>query len=265
MADVLAELRAAIAEDEYESTNLPEKDIKDAVDQYIHLLTVNFTDHSLEPNSQFIDACVPLFVSRAFEEHGELITFHVFEKLEELINASDLYDKQTYPDSMWVVLSLCVLAGEVDNKVYQKSDVSDLLPELKAVFLTGYRNGDYQTQLPALTLAYKLCQHVPQRLEIIACADQEFIQFLLDYIQYTRDMADEAYNYAATKLVIFTTKKTSDIFYSNDLNVLVDIMIRELEDLPDDQEQLRQAYLIVLLPISYCDPSSSSISSRKEK
>ncbi|KAJ1677810.1 pre-rRNA processing, partial [Spiromyces aspiralis] len=48
---------------------------------------------------------------------------------------------------------------------------------------------------------------------------------------------------------IFSNRQTCNIFYSNDLNVLVDIVLRELNDLPDEEEQLRQAYLMVLLPM----------------
>lgn len=44
---------------------------------------------------------------------------------------------------------------------------------------------------------------------------------------------------------LFSVDSTASFFYTNDLKVLVDIFIRELSDLPDSYELLRQAYLRV--------------------
>lgn len=49
--------------------------------------------------------------------------------------------------------------------------------------------------------------------------------------------------------LLFTTKETACYFYTNDLRVLVDIFIRELQDLPDESESLRHTYLRVLHPL----------------
>lgn len=38
--------------------------------------------------------------------------------------------------------------------------------------------------------------------------------------------------------VLFTTKGTSEYFYTNDLRVLVDVFLRELVDLDDDSESV---------------------------
>lgn len=45
---------------------------------------------------------------------------------------------------------------------------------------------------------------------------------------------------------IFTLRETASYFYVNDLKVLVDIFLRQLGDLPDAYDVLRQAYLCVL-------------------
>ncbi|CAK5263278.1 unnamed protein product [Mycena citricolor] len=49
--------------------------------------------------------------------------------------------------------------------------------------------------------------------------------------------------------LLFTTKGTSEYFYTNDLCVLVDVFLRELTDLDDDSESLRHTYLRVLHPL----------------
>ncbi|KAF8057059.1 hypothetical protein FPV67DRAFT_1566264 [Lyophyllum atratum] len=49
--------------------------------------------------------------------------------------------------------------------------------------------------------------------------------------------------------VLFTTKGTSEYFYTNDLCVLVDVFLRELVDLDEESESLRHTYLRVLHPL----------------
>lgn len=49
--------------------------------------------------------------------------------------------------------------------------------------------------------------------------------------------------------LLFTTPLTYEYFYTNDLRVLVDILIRNLLDLPDNKASLRHTYLRVLYPL----------------
>lgn len=49
--------------------------------------------------------------------------------------------------------------------------------------------------------------------------------------------------------LIFTTPSTYEYFYTNDLRVLVDILIRNLLDLPEEATPLRHTYLRVLYPL----------------
>ncbi|KAF9171205.1 hypothetical protein BGX20_007968 [Mortierella sp. AD010] len=48
---------------------------------------------------------------------------------------------------------------------------------------------------------------------------------------------------------LFTSPNLCEFFYTNDLHVLVDVVIRELWDLPEEQRSLRHAYLRVLGPL----------------
>lgn len=49
--------------------------------------------------------------------------------------------------------------------------------------------------------------------------------------------------------LLFTTQATYEYFYTNDLRVLVDVMIRNLLDLPYTSTALRHTYLRVLYPL----------------
>ncbi|CAM1503682.1 Fc.00g012730.m01.CDS01 [Cosmosporella sp. VM-42] len=49
--------------------------------------------------------------------------------------------------------------------------------------------------------------------------------------------------------LLFTTKATYEYFYTNDLRVLLDIIIRNLMDLPNEKMSLRHTYLRVLYPL----------------
>lgn len=49
--------------------------------------------------------------------------------------------------------------------------------------------------------------------------------------------------------LIFTTPNTYEYFFTNDLHVLVDILIRNLLDLPEEAAALRHTYLRVLYPL----------------
>lgn len=49
--------------------------------------------------------------------------------------------------------------------------------------------------------------------------------------------------------LLFTTKATYEYFYTNDLRVLLDVIIRNLLDLPNEYVSLRHTYLRVLYPL----------------
>jgi hypothetical protein len=49
--------------------------------------------------------------------------------------------------------------------------------------------------------------------------------------------------------LLFTTPQTYEYFYTNDLRVLVDILVRNLLDLPEEATSLRHTYLRVLYPL----------------
>lgn len=67
----------------------------------------------------------------------------------------------------------------------------------------------------------------------------------------TQSAAETSLQLLTLKLLylIFTTPSTYEYFYTNDLHVLVDILIRNLLDLPEEASALRHTYLRVLYPL----------------
>lgn len=73
--------------------------------------------------------------------------------------------------------------------------------------------------------------------------------FMLNRAQRTPE--DLCMQLLVLKLIylLFTTKGTSEYFYTNDLCVLVDVILREIVDLDEEHESLRHTYLRVLHPL----------------
>ncbi|GAA99104.1 uncharacterized protein L969DRAFT_49264 [Mixia osmundae IAM 14324] len=77
----------------------------------------------------------------------------------------------------------------------------------------------------------------------------ENLIFILNRLDHSSESLCVALLILKILYLLFTTRGTHDYFYTNDLCVLVDVFIRELYDLPDDQESLRHTYLRVLYPL----------------
>jgi hypothetical protein len=71
------------------------------------------------------------------------------------------------------------------------------------------------------------------------------------YDKFLTTLAETSLQLLTLKLLylIFTTPSTYEYFYTNDLHVLVDILIRNLLDLPEEAAALRHTYLRVLYPL----------------
>ena len=63
---------------------------------------------------------------------------------------------------------------------------------------------------------------------------------LNDYFSLGRSPEDLCMQLLILKIlyILFTTKGTSEYFYTNDLRVLVDVFLRELVDLDEDSESV---------------------------
>ncbi|SCU99261.1 LAFA_0G22958g1_1 [Lachancea sp. 'fantastica'] len=79
---------------------------------------------------------------------------------------------------------------------------------------------------------------------------KNFVEFLL--LKFNR-ATNRSLQIMLCKVIylILTVDKNSaeDFFYQNDLNVIVDVLIRELTNIPEDEELIRNTFLRVLLPL----------------
>ncbi|KAH3680939.1 hypothetical protein WICMUC_000082 [Wickerhamomyces mucosus] len=87
--------------------------------------------------------------------------------------------------------------------------------------------------------------------EIIKTHHQTSRNFNECLLVYFNREEDHCLQIMISKLLylILMDKSTADLFYNNDLNVLIDVLIRELTDLSEDQEFIRNTYLRVLYPL----------------
>ncbi|CEP62557.1 Ldb17p LALA0_S05e08284g [Lachancea lanzarotensis] len=79
---------------------------------------------------------------------------------------------------------------------------------------------------------------------------KNFVEFLL--LKFNR-ATNRSLQIMLCKIIylILTVDKNSaeEFFYQNDLNVIVDVLIRELTNIPEDEELIRNTFLRVLLPL----------------
>ncbi|KAF8925674.1 hypothetical protein BGZ58_000601, partial [Dissophora ornata] len=205
--------------------------------------------------NEFLDAsdqdlarcCYRLIDSDVYQKHMEMATRSIIDRAIQSPEDKD----------MWITYNILLYAGKEYPKVYHWMLKSEFVAKLK-----------YQI------------------LRWEALADEAFLNYLLDLVEHTRTDEAELLNYSAIKLLLafneqymlnmsnqahytqagaklaclqmlilkllyllFTSPSLFEFFYTNDLHVLVDVVIRELWDLPEEEESLRHAYLRVMGPL----------------
>jgi len=88
-------------------------------------------------------------------------------------------------------------------------------------------------------------------IKILSLHGQVFMTFGENIILLLNRETETSLQLLILKLLylIFTTKATHEYFYTNDLRVLLDVIIRNLLDLPNELVSLRHTYLRVLYPL----------------
>ncbi|ODQ66956.1 hypothetical protein NADFUDRAFT_49406 [Nadsonia fulvescens var. elongata DSM 6958] len=87
--------------------------------------------------------------------------------------------------------------------------------------------------------------------EVIAQHVRDLKTFSEDIVLLINRRGDPFLQQMILKLLytLFTHAATFELFYTNDLRVMVDVFIRELYDLTEDEEKLKNMYLRVLYPL----------------
>ena len=165
----------------------------------------------------------------------EFIT-HMFEIIEGL--SDDVDDPYHYPViRVLVCLSVAKVGGILsDNRTLQL-----ILNEQYMV--TAHAPPD-----PDLSSTTHLTNKV---IKILSLHGSAYKTFGENIILLLNRESETSLQLLILKLLylLFTTRSTYEYFYTNDLRVLVDVMIRNLLDLPLSSTPLRHTYLRVLYPL----------------
>lgn len=88
-------------------------------------------------------------------------------------------------------------------------------------------------------------------LDLISLDIDGYVEFGAKLVLLLNRAIDTCLQIMGLKLLylFFTNEPTYEYFYTNDLLVLIDVFIRELHDLPNDEETLINTYLRVLHPM----------------
>ncbi|KAL4934030.1 uncharacterized protein BDV17DRAFT_251193 [Aspergillus undulatus] len=113
---------------------------------------------------------------------------------------------------------------------------------LNEQFMISANNPD--EQLPSIPLTNKV-------IKVLSVYGNSYKTFGENIILLINREAETSLQLLTLKLLylIFTTPSTYEYFFTNDLHVLVDILIRNLLDLPEEASALRHTYLRVLYPL----------------
>ncbi|CAG8477528.1 4374_t:CDS:2 [Ambispora leptoticha] len=245
---------------------------KTCLDEYIGFLST-FQDEYLETESDLAICCFKLFDSRMYANNSEIL-------LERIIDRAALRDNLK---ELWVTYHMLLFAGGIyGNWKETKFKRSLYNYYLKYVVFKNYRpviftrdehDETYNYSIIKLTLSFNeqfmlanmphaneddgVCDHHDHEIttntviNVLAARIGTSKTFGENVIFMLNRCVEPHVQMLTLKLLyqIFITPATYEYFYTNDLMVLVDVIIRELYNLPEESEALRQTYLRVLYPL----------------
>ncbi|KAF9114289.1 hypothetical protein BGX27_011267 [Mortierella sp. AM989] len=213
------------------------------------------TDEYMDNAGQdLVECCYRLFVSKVFQQNMDIVALSIIDRAI----------KRTSNDDMWVTYHMLYYAGKEYPKINHWMFKTEFFAKLRhqilqtealvdETFLNHLLNivectrNDDAENFNYSTIKLLLVFNEQYMLDRpgLSCTFGENLIFMLNRAE------DTALQMLILKLlyVLFTSPSLYEFFYTNDLHVLVDIVIRELWDLPEEEETLRHAYLRVLGPL----------------
>ncbi|KAF9964440.1 hypothetical protein BGZ70_006457 [Mortierella alpina] len=295
------------------------------VNTFLSLL-VQYQDEFLDPAGRDLEqSCYRLLDSDLFQNNTLSIAASIIDRAiqvrvtavcniskEDEMNPRHRASQDNH--DMWITYNVLLYAGQELPKIFNWMLKSEFFAKLKYQIL---QTDHMRLQPLAVNLMYEMCRVQSLKPCDLALADEDFLYYLLDLVERTRDDTDEQLNYGSIKLLLafneqymlnsaacraasnytpsnlllatlsdrpgasctfgenlifmlnraedtalqmlilkllyllFTSPKHSlnEFFYTNDLHVLVDVVLRELRNLPEEEESLRHAYLRVMGPL----------------
>jgi Protein of unknown function (DUF2013) len=169
------------------------------------------------------------------EELGQVddeFVIYLFQMIEEL--SDDVDDPYHYP-------IIRVLVGR-DPCYHEKGADNDQQLVLNEQWMVTSASSPDDSQTPPLT---------NRVIKILSLQGSRYMTFGENIILLLNRETETSLQLLILKLLylLFTTHATHEYFYTNDLRVLLDVIIRNLLDLPNELVSLRHTYLRVLYPL----------------
>ncbi|KAJ2798298.1 pre-rRNA processing [Coemansia guatemalensis] len=163
-----------------------------AVDWFASALEQQFDGDEPFENADFLRLCCMFFASPLYENNARLVQRHVVKRTYAELSGS-------CGAELWVLLALLHLIREFQTDTLELCRDGGLFPLLQRLVIA---DGERRQHVLAMSLMFEIAQAVQLSASDLACATEELLQFLLDYVERMRYAESEVYNNTATKLVL---------------------------------------------------------------
>ncbi|KAJ9603587.1 pre-rRNA processing [Cladophialophora chaetospira] len=193
--------------------------IDDALRSYLQVIG-NCVERFL-PSDQFLGRCTfKLQNSTLFATHADYIRRQF---IHCLIEDDD-------PNAVQVATSLLIADARSNEATYQLLNEEGAFSRLIDLISSPKRHGHEQTHRLLMELLYDMSRIQRIKLSDLAHVNDDFVKMLFEIIEEAQEDVNDPYHYPT-------------------IRVLVDILMRNLLDLPEEASSLRHTYLRVLYPL----------------
>ncbi|KAJ5082847.1 hypothetical protein N7532_011890 [Penicillium argentinense] len=209
------------------------------------------TDEHLRTDYDISRCSYRLFASSIFAAHADYVRRQI---IYGLLQEDD-------PNTLHLIAAFLLFDGrqnEASLHMLNEEGAFARLLELIQALRKNEMGGGAGLHRLLMDLLYEMSRIQRVKIEDLVLVDDDFIRCLFDIIEDLSFDVTDPYHYPVIRVLlltlkllylIFTTPSTYEYFFTNDLHVLVDILIRNLLDLPEEASALRHTYLRVLYPL----------------
>ncbi|OAJ38631.1 hypothetical protein BDEG_22541 [Batrachochytrium dendrobatidis JEL423] len=227
---------------------------------------------------------------RIIAEH--VLDFPAFQDLSECLGCISRHPESENRDLLYIQLSILFHFGLSTPNVFRRLVRDDWIPVLKDILLlpdlgtvsfytdtivianqaANLFSIDVKVSHVTVLLFDHLCQVHEMSLHELDIIDTQLLNYLCELVESSRN-DNESFNYAVIRLLantpelqlsitilligIFQYTPTRNLFYTNDLTVILDVGIREIQRVHDQNEELLHAF-VKLLPLVVVSGASSA-------
>ncbi|KAJ1663674.1 pre-rRNA processing [Coemansia sp. RSA 1813] len=202
LRDAETELECVLHDDAFAQQEAPTasavmaENVALAIDWYISALVLLFDGDEPFQNPDFLRFCCLFFASPLYENNARLVQRHLVKRTYAELGASPA-DK--YGDSLWILLAFMHLITDFQQDTYLLCKDSGLFPLLQHLILS---TPERHLHVLAMSLMFEIAQAVPLSKPDLLCVSDEFLVYLLEYVEGMRYAESDMYNNTGTKLVV---------------------------------------------------------------